>query len=241
MTITTVNSATAGTNPQTSAQTKTSSSSSSSSTSSSSKSDSVTGLGDNFQTFLTLLTTQLKNQDPQSPLDTNQFTQQLVEMSSVEQAIKQNDQLKQLIALQSTNQMISSLSLVGNSVEVNSSTAPLTGGSASFAYTVPTGVTAATLNVLDSNGRVVYSQPADFTAGRHQFQWNGQDTSGTTQPDGGYSLQVTATKADNSTATVPVTAIAKVRGVSVQNGATTLDLGSGVSIGADQMVAVRSN
>jgi flagellar basal-body rod modification protein FlgD len=201
----------------------------------------VTGLGDNFQTFLTLLTTQLKNQDPQSPLDTNQFTQQLVEMSSVEQAIKQNDQLKQLIALQSSNQMISSLSLVGNSVEVNSSTAPLAGGTADFAYTVPTGVTTATLNVIDGNGRAVYSQPGDATSGRHAFQWDGKDTSGTTLPDGGYSLQVIATKADGSTATVPVTATAKVQGVSVQNGATTLDLGSGVSIGVDQMVAVRSN
>src|SRR5579862_7641043 len=57
-------------------------------------------VADNFQTFLTLLTTQLKNQDPLSPLDTNQFTQQLTQMSGVEQQLLANQLLQQLVAQQ---------------------------------------------------------------------------------------------------------------------------------------------
>ena len=55
-------------------------------------------LSGNFSTFLNLLTTQLKNQDPTSPMDTNQFTQQLVMYSQVEQQIQSNSNLKTLIA-----------------------------------------------------------------------------------------------------------------------------------------------
>jgi flagellar basal-body rod modification protein FlgD len=226
MTTPTVGSATTATNPQTSSQ---------------APKQAGTGFGENFDTFLTLLTTQLKNQDPMSPLDTNQFTQQLVQFSSVEQSIKTNDQLKQLIALQSTNQMVSSLSLVGNTVEVNSDTTALAGGKAAFAYTMPTGVTAAALSVTDADGHVVYKQAADLGAGRHDFAWNGSDANGNPLPDGAYSMQAVGQKADGSAATIAVTAMGKVNGVSVKDGATILDLGAGVSVGVDKMVAVRAS
>ena len=77
---------------------------SSSSSSSSTSSTTSTGLADNFQTFLTLLTTQLKNQNPLDPLDTNQFTAQLVQFAQVEQQLKSNDQLSALVSLQKTAQ-----------------------------------------------------------------------------------------------------------------------------------------
>ena len=57
-------------------------------------------LAQNFDTFLTLLTTQLKNQNPLEPLDTNQFTSQLVQFAQVEQQLKSNDQLATLVSLQ---------------------------------------------------------------------------------------------------------------------------------------------
>src|SRR5919202_1631309 len=93
--------------------------SSTASTASSVSKAATTGFGDNFSSFLTLLTTQLKNQDPMSPLDTNQFTQQLVSFSQVEQAIKTNDKLSALVSYATTSSMASALPLVGNKVEVD--------------------------------------------------------------------------------------------------------------------------
>src|ERR1017187_374086 len=84
-----------------------------------------TEIASNFTTFLTLLTTQLQNQDPLSPMDTNQFTQQLVEFASVEQQMKSNDSLSTLVSLQQSAQTTSALQLVGATVVVNGATAPL--------------------------------------------------------------------------------------------------------------------
>src|SRR6202049_4789894 len=82
-------------------------------------------LAGNFNTFLTLLTTQLKHQDPLSPLDTNQFTAQLVEFASVEQQINMNSNLQTLISMQQTSQSLQALQLVGANVTINSNTAAL--------------------------------------------------------------------------------------------------------------------
>src|SRR6185295_19384822 len=84
-------------------------------------------IASNFQTFLTLLTTQLKNQNPMDPLDTNQFTQQLVQFAQVEQQIKQNDQLATLVALEKTAQSTTALAFVGQTVTVDGKTAALAG------------------------------------------------------------------------------------------------------------------
>src|SRR3954463_10382278 len=91
----------------------------------------------NFQTFLTLLTTQLKNQNPLDPLDTNQFTAQLVQFAQVEQQLKQNDQLAALVSLQQTAQNTAALEFVGQKVGVTGNTAALSGGKAAWNLDVP--------------------------------------------------------------------------------------------------------
>src|ERR1700704_554769 len=96
----------------------------------------------NFQTFLTLLTTQLKHQNPLDPLDTNQFTSQLVQFAGVEQQLKVNDQLSALVALQQTAQNSTALEFVGKEVGVAGDTAPLSGGTAKWNLSVPKPVTA---------------------------------------------------------------------------------------------------
>ena len=95
-------------------------------------------LAGNFQTFLTLLTTQLQNQNPLDPLDTNQFTQQLVQFAGVEQQLKTNDQLTSLVALQQTAQATQALDFVGKTAVVDGSTAALTNASATWDLNVPT-------------------------------------------------------------------------------------------------------
>src|SRR6185295_18191553 len=98
---------------------------------------SVTGIdkdtiAGNFQTFLTLLTTQLKNQNPLDPLDTNQFTQQLVQFAQVEQQLKSNDQLSTLVSLQKTAQSTQALEFVGKTVAVDGASTALANGSATW-------------------------------------------------------------------------------------------------------------
>src|SRR3974390_2383475 len=100
------------------------------------------GLAGNFNEFLTLLTTQLQNQDPLSPLVTNQFTQQLVEFSGAEQQINMNQQLTTLIGLQQTAQSAQAASFVGATVVVNGSTAQLANSQATWNYSVGSPATA---------------------------------------------------------------------------------------------------
>ena len=109
----------------------------SSSSSSSLSSTSGATLAGNFQTFLTLLTTQLQNQNPLDPLDTNQFTQQLVEFASVEQQLKTNDSLSTLVSLEQTAQSTQALTFVGKTAVVNGNTAALTNSQATWELNVP--------------------------------------------------------------------------------------------------------
>jgi flagellar basal-body rod modification protein FlgD len=145
----------------------------------------------NFQTFLTLLTTQLQNQDPTNPLDTNQFTQQLVEFAQVEQQLRSNDQLATLISLQQTAQSTQALGFVGENVTVNSNAAQLANGSATWTMSSPKPSTAA-FSISNSSGQLVYSGTMTLQAGSNTFKWNGQGNNGTQWPDGTYTIAVSA-------------------------------------------------
>ncbi len=196
-------------------------------------------LSQNFNTFLTLLTTQLQNQDPLSPLDTNQFTQQLVSFSEVEQQINTNTNLQSLITMQNTSQALSALPLVGQTINYSGNTAALTNGQASFSYTLPTAATGATLTVKDSSGAVVYTGPAQTAAGTYNFNWNGQTTTGGTAPDGNYTLSISAVDASGKTITPTITASGKVDGVSVVNNVATFNVG-GVPVPMTSFISSQS-
>lgn len=197
-------------------------------------------LTQNFNTFLTLLTTQLQNQDPLSPLDTNQFTQQLVSFSEVEQQINTNSNLQSLISLQQTSQALSALPLVGKSIQYNSATAPLSGGQASFAYTIPSAAQQATLVITDASGQAQLVTAGDASAGTHAFTWNGRTTGGNTAPDGNYTLAVSAIDARGNALTVPITSSGVVSGVSVQNNVATFNV-DGISVPMTELVTVNSS
>src|SRR6266436_1261215 len=135
----------------------TSSSSGSSGSTLSSTTDAT--LAGNFQTFLTLLTTQLQNQNPLDPLDTNRFTQQLVEFASVEQQINMNTNLQSLITMQQTTEATSALQLVGSTITVGGNSATLSNASstpATWSLTTSTPATA-TVTVTNSSGSTAYS------------------------------------------------------------------------------------
>jgi flagellar basal-body rod modification protein FlgD len=200
---------------------------------------SVPDFTSNFNTFLTLLTTQLQNQDPLSPMDTNTFTQQLVSFSEVEQQIDTNNNLKSLISLQTAGETISSLPLIGDQIEYNSATAPLSNGSADFSYTLPSNAATAALVVTDGTGNVVFSTTGDTSAGQHGFSWNGQTNSGQTLPDGAYALQVLAKNANNQSIAATVQSFGTVGSVAVNNGQASFDVG-GITVPLSELVTVNA-
>jgi len=179
------------------------------STSSTSNSTSVDRktLADNFQTFLTLLTTQLQHQNPMDPLDTNQFTQQLVQFAGVEQQLKSNDQLKALIEIEKSAQATQALIYVGNTVAVDGSTTQLD-GSATWNLKAPKG-TNATVTITNSTGQTVYSGKFTLANGNSSFVWDGKGNDGTQYPAGDYKL--TATGTDSSGKNVAIAS--EVQGV----------------------------
>jgi len=192
----------------------------------------------NFDTFLTLLTTQLKNQDPLSPMDTDQFTNQLVLFSEVEQQIKTNSQLSQMVAGQSASEAISALPMVGRVIEYNGNQAILQNGNAGFSYTLPSAAATASVLVKDASGNTVFTENVDPSAGKHSLLWNGQTNAGQQLPDGGtYTLEVNAADAKNNAITATTTAVGTVTGVSVNNNVATFDL-SGIQVPMSQLVTV---
>jgi flagellar basal-body rod modification protein FlgD len=153
-------------------------------------------IASNFTTFLQLLTTQLKNQDPMSPLDTNQFTQQLVQFAQVEQQMKSNTQLEALLAVEKSAQSSVALAYVGQTVVVDGATTQLdaTKG-ATWTMTVSKPSTT-TVVITDSTGQTAYTGNFATQAGTQNFTWDGKGNDGKTWPPGAYTL--TATSKDAS-------------------------------------------
>ena len=155
-------------------------------------------LSSNFDTFLTLLTTQLKNQDPLAPMDSNQFTQQLVQFSQVEQQINSNKNLESLIALTKNQSATNAVSYLGKNLTLTDGTAALMNGQAKWAYSLDNDAATTALAVLDSSGHVVFSGVGDTAEGMHAFTWDGKDSSGHALPPGAYTLKVIARAQDGS-------------------------------------------
>lgn len=181
-------------------------------------------LAGNFQTFLTLLTTQLKNQNPLDPLDTNQFTQQLVQFAQVEQQLKSNDQLATLVSLQQTAQATQALNFVGSTAVVDGSTAALANSSAAWNLNAPKPVNAR-ITITGSNGQTVFSGDYTLNAGNQVFPWNGRGNDGTQWPDGNYTISVNATDASGQTAAVSTQIEGTVDSVDLTKTPPTLSIG----------------
>jgi flagellar basal-body rod modification protein FlgD len=184
-------------------------------------------LAGNFNTFLTLLTTQLQNQDPLDPLDTNQFTQQLVEFASVEQQVNMNSNLQTLITMQQTSQSLQALQLVGANVTINSNTAALsnaTGSPATWGFSSPSPATGA-VTITSSTGQVAYTGTVSLTSGNQSFTWSGKGNNGVTWPDGNYTLSIAATGANGQAVTVSTQVQGSVTAVNVNQNPPQVTVG----------------
>jgi flagellar basal-body rod modification protein FlgD len=194
-------------------------------------------LAENFDTFLSLLTVQLKNQDPLSPLDSNQFTQQLVQMTGVEQQLLTNDLLKKLVG-NTASGVSTAVSLIGKEVRAVSSEAALS-GDAQWTYTLDRSATDVKLEILDSRGRIVrVLAPTDNKAGEHTLTWDGKGDAGSTLPDGVYSLRVTAKDSQGTAVGSTVFADGLVTGVEQSNGQTLITV-NGAKVLWDKVTTIR--
>jgi flagellar basal-body rod modification protein FlgD len=183
-------------------------------------------LSGNFSTFLTLLTTQLKNQDPTSPMDSNEFTQQLVEYSQVEQQIDTNTNLQSLISQGTSNASAVTTSYLGKNVSVTNGNASLTNGAATWTYNLGAASATTQLSVTNSSGTVVYTGTGATTAGNNTFNWNGQDNNGNQLNDGTYKLSVTATDASGAAVTSSVASAGTVSQIDMTSGTPMLVIGN---------------
>lgn len=199
-----------------------------------------TRLADSYETFMNLLTAQIKNQDPLSPMDSTQFTQQLVQMTGVEQQLLTNDLLEKLVTNTGSG-IQTSVSLLGREVRAVHNEAKLTAGKADWSYKLDREATDVTIEVVNSLGKVVQIEKAsgdDLKAGDHTYSWNGKDRTGAQLPNGEtYTLRITAK--DSAGATVGVTNFIKgvVTGVEQSGGKTFITV-NGVQIGWEKVTSI---
>jgi flagellar basal-body rod modification protein FlgD len=181
-------------------------------------------LSSNFSDFLSLLMTQLQNQDPTSPLDSNQFTSELVQFTSVEQQIDTNSDLTQLIQLTQASQVEQSAAMIGKPVTVTSSQLSLQDGAAAINFST-TSAEPVGIAIYNTSGVQVQTATLTSSAGANTWTWNGQNASGTTMPDGAYTVTVNAIGVNGSTAAIPFTVTGTA--TSVQNNSGTVELQMG--------------
>jgi len=198
-------------------------------------------LAKDLDSFLQLLTSQLKNQDPLSPMDSSEFTSQLVQFAQVEQQIGINDNLTSLIGLSQQSIISSSVNYIGKTIEGQSTQVPLQEGKLKAAYGLTAEAKNVTVVVRNQDGDIIYSRvmdaKSDKTQGVHAFEWDGKDVNGNQLPDGPYSLSVTAMGADEKPVENYVTAFGRVTGVTTINGQTILLIGK-VGIPVDSILSV---
>ena len=157
-----------------------------------------TSMANNTETFLKLLTTQLKNQDPLSPTDTTQMTQQITQMTGVEQQLVTNDLLAALVGMNTGTGLSEGVNMIGKQITATTDNSTLKNGKATFTWTQPGASTSLTVEVKNAAGKVVRTlKPDDQKSGAHTLTWDGKDDSGAQLPDGGvYTVNVIAKGAD---------------------------------------------
>jgi flagellar basal-body rod modification protein FlgD len=210
---------------------------SSSTTAASGSNSAMAQLSSNFSTFLTLLTTQLKNQDPTSPMDSNQFTQQLVQFSQVEQQINTNDNLKSLIAQGASQAGAMATSYLGRSVSVTNGQASLSDGAANWTYNLGATAAATTLTVTNASNQVVWTGKGETASGNHAFAWDGKDNNGNALSDGAYKLTVTAKDSASNDVTTAVASAGVVSQIDMSGSAPLLVIGK-MEVGFADIAAV---
>lgn len=182
-------------------------------------------LAGDMQTFLKLLTTQLKFQDPLEPLDSKEFTQQLVAFSGVEQQIATNSNLEKMIAQINTQQMSTAVNFIGRDIQVLTGSSKLADGQAKWSYALDLTAETNTLTIKDATGAVVHTTDGGTKSGSHSFEWDGKDANGNVLPDGMYTLEINPKTANGTEIAHDIFMRGTVDGVEQVSGEYYLSLG----------------
>lgn len=195
--------------------------------SNSSLASSRAGIADNFDTFLSILTTQLKNQNPLDPMDTNAFTQQLVQFTGVEQQLKTNEFLETLMLSGQNAAKSDAVSYIGKEVTSSGKTGELTAANAAFwAYSADANAANATITIKDSKGQTVYTQTGPIKAGPGTFRWDGKGSDGNLKPNGVYTINIEGSDTNGQTVKISTASIGVVTAVDFTGDVPVLTVGS---------------
>ncbi len=189
--------------------------------------------------FLNLLITQLKNQDPLKPMDSDKFTSQLVQFANVEQQINQNANLEKLVALQQTSGVADMVSFIGKTVEATGDQVNMEKGNAEFTYELGKDADKVAITILDSSGKSVFSTDGNKTAGKHTFKWDGKNSFGTLQPEGAYTVKISAMNRDGTPMDVAQTVFGRVTGAGTDDNAKVSLFMGNVSVFMDNVKSVK--
>lgn len=199
-------------------------------------------IGETFDNFLTLLTTQLQYQDPLSPMDSTQFTEQLVHFTNVEQGIAQNEKLEELIAQNSFNTAAQAVGFIGKEVELFGEFVVVGEGGpddmSSMTYGLARDAAETTIKILNDAGEVIRELPGNTGAGAHDLNWDGRDENGIPVPAGIYGIQVEAVGDNDEPIGTAGRTEALVKAVSMNNGRTFLDIG-GLEVPLEDVIVIR--
>lgn len=199
-----------------------------------------TALTDDLDTFLTLLTKQLQNQDPLQPMDTNQFVDQLTQFSELEQGVEGNQLLEDIAASLQSDGRQTDIGLLGRVVEAETNEIALTSGQgALFSYEITAPTQAAEMRIFDQSGSLVAKFDVDGDLGRYDAGWDGRTTSGGVAAPGLYRAEVVAkSDTDQERLAGRVLSGGEVIEVRFEGQDTKLILSSGMTITADQIQRV---
>lgn len=192
-----------------------------------------TQLSNDIDDFLTLLTTQLQNQDPLEPTDTNEFTNQLIGFSQVEQQININEKLDELQFSLQSNVLQQAIGYIGLDASYDGGEffAAGDGGATRIVYNLSDTVDSLNLEILNEDGEVVLTSVAPPTEGPQIFLWDGRNAAGELQPPGTYTVRFSPTLApEQQPPTIDVSVTSRVTGVEARNGEVFLVLGD-IAIG----------
>lgn len=198
-----------------------------------------TQLSQTFDDFLRLLTTQLQNQDPISPIDSTEFTNQLVSFSQVEQQIATNEKFDQLIELQSAGGFGDAIGYLGQEVEVIGNQFQFNGDTVHLGYGMPEDIEVALIEIKNAGGAVVGIQEASTSFGRNELVWDGVGMDGEVVPDGTYTINIKATDAEGEPVDIPTFVRGRVNGVENVEGVNIL-LVDNVPVNLADILAVRA-
>ncbi|WP_306029395.1 flagellar hook assembly protein FlgD [Stappia sp. MMSF_3263] len=200
---------------------------------------SMSALSNNYELFLSILTTQIKNQDPLDPMDSSKYTEQLVQYSSVEQQIKTNDQLGDLLGVMAATTASSYVSYLGTNVVASGATTQLSDGEANWTYDSPSSGKAK-IEIRNELGAVIYTADADLSSGRNAYTWDGTTTAGSAAPEGNYTISIGRyDEKGNPSIPVATEVSGTVEGIEFTSSGAVLTVG-GVRIPASAVISVNS-